>query len=98
MSSSYSHQTHVRIDAIPGWLELPPLSSVAPPVITTPAELPISDLAWPDFERLCLQLARRESDVLGARLYGTAGQEQQGIDLYARVTGANAYRVYQCKR
>src|SRR6266516_4699184 len=98
MSSSTSPQPELRIEAIPGWLELPPTSSVEPPVVATSADLPINALVWSDFERLCLQMARRQSDVVGARLYGTPGQEQEGIDLYARIGGADVYRVYQCKR
>ncbi|HEY9225760.1 MAG TPA: NACHT domain-containing protein, partial [Gemmatimonadaceae bacterium] len=61
-------------------------------------ELPLQMLSWQDFERLCLQLARRESDVVSARLYGEPGQEQSGIDFYARLAASEQYRVYQCKR
>ncbi|HEV8712734.1 MAG TPA: NACHT domain-containing protein, partial [Candidatus Binatia bacterium] len=32
------------------------------------------------------------------QLYGTRGQEQSGIDLYGRKSGASQYTVYQCKR
>ncbi len=89
------------INPIPTWLELPPVSSTAigPPVDSLAAELPLRSLSWDNFERLCLRMARLESDVIGAHLYGTAGQEQEGIDLYAPLIDApGRYRVYQCKR
>src|SRR5450432_3926082 len=87
------------ISPVPSSLELPPEANVvAPPVDTLAAELPVSGLRWEDFERLCLRLARTQSDVVGARLYGTAGQSQAGIDLFAHLSGTRPYRVYQCKR
>jgi hypothetical protein len=97
-ASSASQGTLPQIDALPAWLELPPKPAVAPPIVTAAAELPIAELSWVDFERLCLQLARLESDVIGARLYGTAGQAQHGIDLYGRTAHSDEYRVYQCKQ
>ncbi|MBN1208761.1 MAG: NACHT domain-containing protein [Myxococcaceae bacterium] len=36
--------------------------------------------------------------MIGAELYGTAGQGQEGIDLYARLANPAGYRVYQCKK
>jgi NACHT domain len=83
---------------LPSRLELPPQADVAPPVDTRPAELPLASLRWDDFERLCLQLARTRSDVVGARQYGVPGQSQGGIDLFAHLEGPKPYRVYQCKR
>jgi hypothetical protein len=74
-------------------------TAMSPPVDSLASELPIGSLSWENFERLCLRLARLESDVVGARLYGTAGQAQEGIDLYAPLLSAPGfYRVYQCKR
>jgi len=80
---------------------------MAPPVETRVQVLPFHDLAWENFERLCLRLARDHGVVVhsadhaagdtetgrmsarqaGAqgRLYGTRGQNQQGIDLYVRM-------------
>lgn len=82
---------------IPTWLELPPSSHVEPPVQTRDQLLPLGRLSWEDFERLCLQLARLESHVEYCRLFGTRGEEQSGIDLYARLH-VGSYVVYQCKR
>lgn len=83
---------------VPGRLETPPTQSVDPPVQTRAQSLPINALAWEDFERLCLRLARLNASVEHCRLYGVRGQKQQGIDLYARSIGGGDYAVYQCKR
>lgn len=84
---------------IPSWLEVPPPSGVAnPPVQTRSQHLPFEQLTWENFERLCLRLARLEADVEHCQLYGTRGQEQSGIDLYARVFLDQKYTVYQSKR
>jgi hypothetical protein len=84
--------------APPTWLQSPPSTPVAPPVATRAQELPFGSLAWEDFERLCLRLASREARVEHCQLYGIRGQEQGGIDLYARASLGTKYRVYQCKR
>src|SRR6266436_6290961 len=84
--------------SIPSWLETPSLSQINPPVTTRLQELPFEELAWEDFERLCLRLARLEADVELCQLYGERGQEQGGIDLYGRQKLAGHYSVYQCKR
>ncbi|MDJ0346967.1 NACHT domain-containing protein [Streptomyces sp. H10-C2] len=68
--------------------------------------LPFASLAWENFERLNLRLARRRGEVdhavdrvpvgsprwklsqkeaVAAKLYGRAGQDQEGIDLYVRL-------------
>src|SRR6186997_122867 len=84
--------------AIPTWLLTPPSGRVVRPVETRKQELPFDQLAWEDFERLCLRLARKEAGVEHCQLYGTRGQDQGGIDLYARQISGRKYRVYQCKR
>lgn len=83
---------------VPSYPNTPPRSKVRPPVDTRAQELPFGELAWEDFERLCLRLARHEGDVLHCQLYGTRGRNQEGIDIYARLKGPATYRVYQCKR
>ena len=83
--------------SIPSWLETPPLSKINPPVETRPQELPFGELAWEDFERLCLRLVRLEANVEHCQLYGVRGQRQEGIDFYARKKIGEKYRVYQCK-
>jgi len=78
-------------------LELPP---GAPPVtlVTRLQTLPFWDLRWDDFEKLCLRLARSDHEVEDARRYGVPGQDQYGIDLFARRAGTGGYTVYQCKK
>ena len=78
-------------------LELPP---GAPPVtvVTRLQTLPFWDLRWDDFEKLCLRLARSDHEVEDARRYGVPGQDQYGIDLFARRAGTGVYTVYQCKK
>jgi hypothetical protein len=72
----------------------------APPitVVTQLQSLPFGDLRWDDFERLCLRLARSDHEVEDARRYGIPGQDQYGIDLFARRAGTGGYTVYQCKK
>ncbi len=60
--------------------------------------LPLEQMDEYDFERLCARLAARETDLEGARRYGTRGQDQYGIDIYGRIRGTKHYRVFQCKR
>lgn len=79
---------------IPSWLSLPPSETVEPPVNTRPQVLPVHRLSWENFERLCLRLLRHSQEIERVltpgttdgvtRLYGTRGQEQQGIDVYSR--------------
>src|SRR5262245_18282624 len=82
---------------VPSWLELPPDTEVSPPVETRPQVLPLEQLDWDDFERLCLRLVRISGTVEHAQLYGTRGQDQSGIDLYARQEDG-VYVVFQCKK
>ena len=83
----------------PSWLLDPPSEPpVSPPVSTRPQILPLHELGWKDFERLCLQLARTEGEAEHWQLYGTEGQKQGGIDIYVRSPGTLKYRVWQVKR
>ncbi len=86
------------LDPLPSYLHGPSQSRCSPPVQTRVQELPYGELDWDDFERLCLRLARLEADVVHCQLYGTPGQKQHGIDLYAVTRTSQKYRVYQCKR
>ena len=67
-------------------------------MVTQLQSLPFGDLRWDDFEKLCLRLARADHEVEDARRYGIPGQDQYGIDLFARSAGTGGYTVYQCKR
>ncbi len=86
-----------RVDesrSFPSRLSLPPTCSVSPPVSTRIQILPVHQLEWENFERLCLRLLRHKQEVEKVvipgvsasvtRLYGSRGQAQQGIDVYSR--------------
>jgi NACHT domain len=83
----------------PVWLlDLPESAEAAPPVDTLAQELPFGQLTWQNFERLCRRLASLDGDVEYCRLYGTAGQEQGGIDIYIRRRSTAKYASWQSKR
>lgn len=70
-----------------------------PPINANVSELPIKEMTWENFERLCLKLVEvvdgfliSECDILGRK-----GQKQEGIDIYAR-NDIDSYNTYQCKR
>ena len=79
-------------------LEPPDAAEIAPPVDMHAQELPFGEITWQNFERLCFRLASLDSDVEYSRLYGTAGQEQGGIDIYVRHDKAKSYSVWQSKK
>lgn len=83
---------------IPEYLTKPADGVVSPPALTRPQELPFGKLTWDNFERLCFRLATKEARIEHCQLYGVPGQNQQGIDIYAKLQGASKYTVYQCKR
>jgi tetratricopeptide (TPR) repeat protein len=83
---------------IPPELEEPPGEpDLDPPVEPAADALPVAQLAWEKFEKLILALAGRESGVEHAQRFGTPGQDQSGIDIYAR-RREEPYVVYQCRR
>ncbi len=82
---------------IPPWLLAPVAREHRPPVRPKAMLLPFSELDPADFERLCVALAREDGEPEACRLYGTRGQAQDGIDLYARLRNGR-YATYQCKR
>src|SRR5215213_10311632 len=96
------NQRHVQnsepTSPIPSWLATPPATPIVPPVLTSIQELPFEKLSWENFEKLCLRLAKLESNVEHCQLYGERGQKQEGIDIYARRKAVEKYVVYQCKR
>ena len=67
------------------------------PVVTRVQELPLSELTWENFERLCYRIVCLEADVEDCQRYGRPGQAQQGLDIYARRSDGR-YDVWQCKR
>ena len=69
-----------------------------PATLTRIQSLPFLELRWENFERLCLRLERLNADLECCRLYGTPGQEQEGIDVYSIYRASRKYRSLQCKR
>lgn len=84
----------------PAWLALPASIGLArPPTRSQLQLLPLEDLEWENFERLCYRLAKLRGDVEGwATLYGSRGQKQDGIDIYVRRQGTGKYSCWQAKR
>lgn len=69
-----------------------------PPIVTRVQSLPMSELSWENFERLCLRIVRLDAELETCRVYGTPGQSQEGIDIYAVERSSGKHRVLQCKR
>jgi len=72
-------------------------STILPPVTTNLQELPFNQLTWGNFEHLCLKLVEKEYTIEDCERYGVAGEEQEGIDIFAR-DKEGKYSTYQCKR
>ncbi len=72
---------------------------LAPPTGSDVDVLPLDDPQWDwkDFERFCLGFVKARTGVRDARLYGTRGQDQQGIDIVADLE-AGGTRTYQCRK
>lgn len=79
------------------YLYTPIQSIVDPPIDTKTHELPLEKLHWEDFEKLCLAIVQKSFSINDCRIYGTKGQAQEGIDIFARQPNGR-YSTYQCKR
>ena len=77
---------------------VPPESFVSLPVNTRIQILPLNELSWDYFQRLCARLAQRCGSVERCQEYGLPGQDQEGIDIYVRRLESSRYSVWQCKR
>ena len=77
---------------------VPPESYVSLPVETRPQILPLSELPWDSFQRLCVRLAQRCGDVERCQEYGLPGQKQEGIDIYVHSLESSRYSVWQLLR
>lgn len=83
----------------PEYLDKPPNRDSTLPIRKNQMELPIRDMGWEDFEKLCLRMVefvegfqRSDCEILGRK-----GQKQDGIDIYARKE-PEKYYTFQCKR
>jgi len=77
---------------------VPPETACSLPVRPRPQTLPLDELPWEIFQRLCARLAQRCGDVEYCQEYGLPGQDQEGIDVYVRRKSTGRYAVWQCKR
>ena len=64
-------------------LNASPTAQVSAPLIGKLEHLPLDLLAWEDFERLLWRMMRDVEGLRNARLYGTRGQAQRGLDIVA---------------
>jgi energy-coupling factor transporter ATP-binding protein EcfA2 len=87
----------MSLDSEINWAYTPPSQVPDPPVETKAQSLPFEKLHWEDFEKLCYRLVRLEANVVFCIQYGVPGQEQHGIDIFAKSSGEEKYQVYQCK-
>jgi len=77
---------------------VPPETAVRLPVRPRLQTLPLNELSWDLFQRLCARLAQRSGDIEFTQEYGIPGQDQEGIDVYVRRRSTGRYSVWQCKR
>jgi len=80
------------------YLKFPPTQNYKPGINGNLLELPLKEMTWENFERLCLTLVQEHSgfDVSDCEIFGTGGQKQDGIDIYAK--NEISYYTFQCKR
>ena len=78
------------------YLHTPNTSKVKPPIQGTVDTLPVEELAWEDFEKLCLRIVQIDHSIDDCEIYGIKGQKQDGIDIFAYK--GDKYASYQCKK
>lgn len=82
---------------VPKRLREPPSYFHEPVVHQQVSALPFDKLHWTDFERLVLRVAEAEPGVGSCRVYGSAGEKQDGIDLLVLFESGDVACV-QCKK
>lgn len=77
----------------------PDSSYYKPPISGNQMELPLKEMAWKDFEKLCLRMVEYVEgfEIKDCETFGRLGQKQDGVDIYAR-KDINEYSTFQCKR
>jgi len=86
-----------EIQVLSSLLTPPDGKQPAPPVETRIQSLPVGELTWENFERLCYRLVEQQSEVEHCARYGEAGEAQEGIDLFARLSSGR-YHCWQAKK
>lgn len=82
---------------LPDWIQEPPAYFHEPPIRQQVSALPFEKMHWRDFERLVLRVAKAEVGVHDCRVYGLAGEQQDGIDLLVLFESGQVACV-QCKK
>lgn len=79
-------------------LSLAPSQNYKPPLDSNHQDLPLKEMIWEDFEKLCLKLVEEYSgfSISDCEIYGSKGQKQEGIDIFAR--NEENFQTFQCKR
>jgi hypothetical protein len=72
-------------------------SRPAAPIRPNIQALPYGGISWQFFELLCCRLLWKDSELRGARRYGTQGSEQQGIDIFSYRPQKAKFTVCQSK-
>ena len=69
------------------------------PIVSNDISLPLEDMAWEDFEKLCLRMVEFVEcfDRTDCDIFGRKGQKQDGIDIYA-LKDNGKYYTFQCKK
>ena len=83
---------------VPPESDIPSESNIPSPVRERAQTLPVNNLSWESFQRLCVRIAQRYGNVERCQEYGLPGQAQEGIDIYVRKVESSKYSVWQCKR
>ena len=89
-----------KIFLLPSWLFEPPDGiEPNPPIVSREQSLPFKELTWKNFERMIVRLVRKDGEIVDCFLYGTEGQEQEGIDILAIHSDRENLKIcYQCKK
>lgn len=69
-----------------------------PPAQPLEQLLPLGQLSFENFQRISVRLLAATKAAIHCQEYGVRGQKQEGIDLYARLSGQAKLEVWQCKR
>jgi len=81
------------------YLNETPNYNYMPPIDGNQMRLPLKEMTWADFERLCLRMVEYVEgfERTDCEIFGRPGQKQDGIDIYAK-KGNERYYTFQCKR
>ncbi|MES2045278.1 MAG: NACHT domain-containing protein [Pseudomonadota bacterium] len=85
------------LSSVPGLLSPPDQIPLSPPSHARVQALPFPALSWENFERLCHRLLALDGAVQHCARYGSQGEAQAGIDIYARYADGR-YHCLQAKR